>query len=105
MQTSAVRFELFDMIRFEYRKVNADPAPQQQTRVKSVDPNQAGHPGEILDLASNGRAWSLKTSVPDNGRMASGGRQSSDHCLAYTAKGSSIPLFTPDPGGLINVYA
>lgn len=105
MQTSAVRFELFDMIRFEYRKINADPAPQQQTRVKSVEPNQAGHPGEILDLASNGRAWSLKTEVPDNGRMAFGGRQSSDHCLAYTAKGSFTPLSRPETGGLINVYA
>ena len=105
MQTSAVRLELFDTIRFEYRKDKADPAPQQRTRVKSVEPIQASHPGETLDLASNGRAWSLKTPIPDKGRMAFSGRQSSDHYPAYTAKGPFTPFSQPETGGLINVYA
>lgn len=104
MQVSAVRVELFDMLHFEYRKIDADPSPEQRPRPVGDVQRHASPQGEVLDLPSNGKAWSLNSKASPH-RYWLGTSGPSPNCSCYTAQGTARPFSQAETGSLINLYA
>lgn len=103
MNASEVRFNLFDIFHFEYRKLKSNQPAHKHTNNQGSQPS-ANSAEQIVDLYPNAKSWSMK----DSSKLFSlpGSKSHTEHGFCYNPPGfrPSCTCTHFETGKIINIY-